>query len=219
MTFTEWLAATYPQVDYFGPEWLLMEAAWNAAEASQNAGPLEDELEAIAAKAVALGKAQAEEWDRFWKAIDCHSDDISVDDAIEKWKGVEAENERLMGIAEGKVEETLSFKVIHGEVDDDGRWHIHAEFTCEWFQNYIAEMCLTLLEGVGAKNFLAWGIGTEPVRAEPGDEASLQVHEYDIIVQKKTPGSEYYAEQLRRLNRELDEARAALAKARGGEGS
>jgi BMFP domain-containing protein YqiC len=47
-------------------------------------------------------KEQAEGWDRFWEAMGCKSVDITVDDAIAKWRELEAEVERLK---EGKSDE------------------------------------------------------------------------------------------------------------------
>jgi hypothetical protein len=37
----------------------------------------------------------AREWDRFWKACECHDGNISVDDAIEKYKSLQRDVELL----------------------------------------------------------------------------------------------------------------------------
>ena len=50
-------------------------------------------LASIAEDAVRLGREQAREWDRFWQAIGCGSEDISVDDAIAKYQSLISELE------------------------------------------------------------------------------------------------------------------------------
>jgi len=53
------------------------------------------ELLEIAETAVSDGMAQAEEWDKFWAVMGVASADITVDQAIAKWKAMEAESARL----------------------------------------------------------------------------------------------------------------------------
>ena len=45
-------------------------------------------LVSIVEDAVKLGHEQAQEWDRFWQAIGCGSENISVDDAIAKYQAL-----------------------------------------------------------------------------------------------------------------------------------
>jgi predicted RNase H-like nuclease (RuvC/YqgF family) len=53
------------------------------------------ELRAIAEQAVSAGSAQAAEWDKFWEALGVASSDITVDQAIAKWKALQSENASL----------------------------------------------------------------------------------------------------------------------------
>ena len=41
-------------------------------------------------EAVKLGIKQADEYDRFWEAMGCKSKDITIDEAIAKWKAMES---------------------------------------------------------------------------------------------------------------------------------
>jgi len=46
------------------------------------------ELAAIAESAATIGKQQADDWDRFWDALGVKSADITVDQAIQKYKNL-----------------------------------------------------------------------------------------------------------------------------------
>lgn len=54
-----------------------------------------DEAVEVAKLAVNTGAQQAAEWDRFWEALGVKSADITVDQAIEKYKAMQTENARL----------------------------------------------------------------------------------------------------------------------------
>lgn len=54
-----------------------------------------DEAVEVAKLAVNTGAQQAAEWDRFWEALGVKSADITVDQAIEKYKALQAENARM----------------------------------------------------------------------------------------------------------------------------
>ena len=67
----------------------------------------------VAQEAVSLGQAQAKEHDRFWEALGVLSADISVDQAIEKWKAMEAV---LMAARDLRFKESteVGHYLIHG---------------------------------------------------------------------------------------------------------
>lgn len=53
------------------------------------------ELSDIAEQATLVGKQQADEWDRFWEAMGVKSEDITVDQAIQKWMAMEVQIAKL----------------------------------------------------------------------------------------------------------------------------
>jgi hypothetical protein len=78
---------------YSQSEKLQAEAAAELAALRERVQSLEAEkAEAIdaAQQAVKIGVRQAAEWDRFWEAMGVKSADITVDQAIEKYKAMEA---------------------------------------------------------------------------------------------------------------------------------
>lgn len=66
---------------------------------------------------VELGKSQADEFDRFWQAMDCGTAEITVDDAISKYKDLTADNEHLARRIT-VMEEALN----HIAIDDNKNW-------------------------------------------------------------------------------------------------
>jgi hypothetical protein len=57
-------------------------------------GKERDDWREVAMEAVRLGKQQAADMDRFWQAIGCGTEETTVDDAIAKWRALEATNKR-----------------------------------------------------------------------------------------------------------------------------
>lgn len=67
-------------------------------EANARIAALEQERDkalSMCRQAVDTGMAQAEEWDRFWRAMGVDSEDITVDEAIAKYAALEQERNEL----------------------------------------------------------------------------------------------------------------------------
>jgi hypothetical protein len=63
-----------------------------------------DEAFDVAQRAIDLGKQQADEWDRFWEALGVKSADITVDQAIGKYKAIIQERDKLRSLVKRCVE-------------------------------------------------------------------------------------------------------------------
>lgn len=72
-----------------------------------------DEAVTAAREAVRIGVQQADEWDRFWDALGVKSADITVDQAIEKWKRVERAANNIISNAILGRETPLPGQVTH----------------------------------------------------------------------------------------------------------
>jgi hypothetical protein len=65
-------------------------------------------------EAVRIGKYQAEEWDRFWVAMDCLGSEISVDMAIKKYQELQSS----LSEATNALEKWRKFFLAWGESGD-----------------------------------------------------------------------------------------------------